>query len=235
MIDTKDAKARCGDVVEVSARRVGDAGRMGEIVEVLGASEHPHYLVRWEDGHESVLYPGEGTMVRRKAKPVRRRQPKLDLASTTTQLVDLLGEAGIEFELLRHRRTTSATAEARVLGVLAQTVAKTLVARDDEGRCVRAVIPASSRLVLAKLVEAVDAKAMRLLSEEDLVLAYPQFELGAVPPFGGPSGDRVVVDRRLAGCEYVVLDAGAHDASLRLRAADLVNLADAGVADIATG
>jgi len=53
-----------GDVVETVGRRVGDAGRTGEIVAVLGEDEHPHYLVRWEDGRESTLYPGEGTTIR---------------------------------------------------------------------------------------------------------------------------------------------------------------------------
>jgi Domain of unknown function (DUF1918) len=54
-----------GDIVETSGRHVGDAGRSGEIVAVLGEDEQLHYLVRWEDGHESILYPGEGTTIRR--------------------------------------------------------------------------------------------------------------------------------------------------------------------------
>jgi hypothetical protein len=53
-----------GDVVKVSGRHVGDVGRTGEVVAVLGEEDHVHYLVRWEDGHESVLYPGEGTTIR---------------------------------------------------------------------------------------------------------------------------------------------------------------------------
>ena len=53
-----------GDVVEVSRRHVGDAGRTGEIVAVLGEEEHVHYRVRWEDDRESILYPGEGTTIR---------------------------------------------------------------------------------------------------------------------------------------------------------------------------
>jgi hypothetical protein len=51
------------DVVKTSGRHVGDAGRTGEIVAVLGEETHEHYLVRWEDGHESILYPGEGTTI----------------------------------------------------------------------------------------------------------------------------------------------------------------------------
>jgi hypothetical protein len=52
-----------GDVVKTSGRRVGDAGRTGEIVAVLGEGEHKHYLVRWEDEHESIFYPSEGTTI----------------------------------------------------------------------------------------------------------------------------------------------------------------------------
>jgi hypothetical protein len=66
MSATRRAEAHRGGVVEVSGRRVGDPGRVGEILEVLGAPEHPHYLVRWGDGHESVLYPGAGTTIRAK-------------------------------------------------------------------------------------------------------------------------------------------------------------------------
>jgi len=51
------------DVVTTSGRHVGDKGRTGEIVAVLGEEGHVHYLVRWEDGRESILYPGEGTTV----------------------------------------------------------------------------------------------------------------------------------------------------------------------------
>lgn len=53
-----------GDVVETSGRHVGDVGRTGEIVAVLGDDRHLHYAVRWEDGRESILYPGAGITVR---------------------------------------------------------------------------------------------------------------------------------------------------------------------------
>ena len=117
--------------------------------------------------------------------------------------------------------------------MLPQETAKTVIARDESGANVRAVVSASSRLDLAKLAQAVEAKEVVLLTESELAGSYPQFELGAVPPFAGPAGDRVVVDRRLADCEHIVLDAGVHDASLRLRTEDLIAVADAMLADVA--
>jgi hypothetical protein len=52
-----------GDVVKISSRHVGDVGRTGEIVAVLGEEDHLHYIVCWDDGRESILYPGEGITI----------------------------------------------------------------------------------------------------------------------------------------------------------------------------
>lgn len=224
-------RAAAGDLVEVSGRRVGDPGRRGEIVEVLGAPEHPHFMVRWEDGHATILYPGETTKVHPRSRPRRHRTSNPKTVRAAEELVDFLREAEIEFEVLPHRRTTSAISEARALGVLAQTVAKTLVARDEAGR-IRAVVPATSRLDLHELADAVGAREVSLLTEDELVGTYPEFELGAVPPFGGPAGDRVVVDRTLAVTDHVVVEAGVHDTSLRLRTEDVLSITDAQVAEI---
>ena len=220
---TRQVEASVGDTVEVSGRRVGDPGRTGEILEILGEDDHRHYRVRWEDGHETMLYPGEATTFRRKEPTV---------VPVAGELVEFLREAGVEFEVLPHRRTTTAAEEAAALGIMPQVVAKTLVLADESNARVRAVLPAASRLDAAKLADAIGVKTAALVGEADLADAYPEFELGAVPPFGGPEGDRVVVDRRLAEVEHVVLEAGVHDTSLRLRTEDLLTVADAELADI---
>jgi prolyl-tRNA editing enzyme YbaK/EbsC (Cys-tRNA(Pro) deacylase) len=74
---------------------------------------------------------------------------------------------------------------------------------------------------------------VHLASEDDLARDYADVELGAVPPFGGRE-DQVIVDERLAGRDSVVLEAGSHDISVRLKTADLMRLARAQVADICT-
>lgn len=178
------------------------------------------------DERADAGHPAGETRVRR-AAPVEL-EPKL----VVKDLLELLRQADVAFELLPHRRTQSATSEARALGVLPQEVAKTVVVRADGG-CVRAVIPASHQLSLERLGEVLGAEPM-LLTEAELDGSYPQFELGAVPPIGGPEGDRVVVDTTLAEREYVMFEAGAHDTSVRLRSQDLLVIASASVADIAT-
>ena len=40
------------------------APRSAEILEVLGEPGHEHFRVRWEDGHESIFFPGEDAVIR---------------------------------------------------------------------------------------------------------------------------------------------------------------------------
>jgi prolyl-tRNA editing enzyme YbaK/EbsC (Cys-tRNA(Pro) deacylase) len=61
---------------------------------------------------------------------------------------------------------------------------------------------------------------------------YPEFDLGAVPPVGGPAGDPVVVDIALMKSPRVVFEAGTHEESIRLRTDDLVRLAGARVGEV---
>jgi Ala-tRNA(Pro) deacylase len=98
---------------------------------------------------------------------------------------------------------------------------------------VRAVLAASERIDLHKVAATLGlgAKKVHLASEDNLARDYPDFELGAVPPFGGRE-DQVVVDEQLAGRDSVVLEAGTHERSVRLRTAELVRLTRAQVADI---
>jgi Cys-tRNA(Pro) deacylase len=143
-----------------------------------------------------------------------------------------LEEAGIDFDVLEHAHTERAAEEAAALGIGPEEVAKTLVLVATSGN-VRAVVAASERIDLGKAAAAlgVSGKKVHLASEDSLARDYPDFELGAVPPFGGRE-DQVLVDERLAGRDWVVVEAGSHERSVRLKASDLVRLTRAQVADI---
>lgn len=51
-------RAVIGDQIVVEAAMVDRSRRRGEVVEVLGTGDGEHYRVRWDDGHESIFYPG---------------------------------------------------------------------------------------------------------------------------------------------------------------------------------
>jgi Ala-tRNA(Pro) deacylase len=151
----------------------------------------------------------------------------------TADVTKVLDEAGVEYELLSHPHTETAAAEAEALGVDPGEVGKTLVLSVPDGN-VRAVLPGSARLDVRKVrdVLGVTGKRVHLLSEEALTRDYKEFELGAVPPLGGKSRDRVLVDTRLAERDSIVVEAGSHDESVRITTADLIRLTEAQVADI---
>src|SRR4029453_4230375 len=90
---------------------------------------------------------------------------------------------GIPYEVVEHERTQTAAAEARAAGVPAADVAKTVVLRDDEGLRL-AVIPASERLDMHKLRQALASKGLRLATGREMGDEVDQFEVGAVPPLG---------------------------------------------------
>jgi Ala-tRNA(Pro) deacylase len=151
----------------------------------------------------------------------------------TEPLTAVLDRAGVTYELLPHAHTERAADEAQALGLEATVVAKTLIVTSPDGN-VRAVLPASERIDLRKLgeLEGESKKNVHLASEEALRRDYPEFELGAVPPVGGTHGDRVVVDRRIAELDTIVLEAGSHEESIRLPTNELIRLTKAQVADI---
>jgi prolyl-tRNA editing enzyme YbaK/EbsC (Cys-tRNA(Pro) deacylase) len=210
-----------GDVIIVGGHSVGGEKMIGEILEIRGDGEHGRYRVLWEDGHESIFHPADGDAT------IHHYAPK----GASVELMRVLTEQKVEFEPRRHPRTETAMEEARALHASADRVGKTIVVHTTKGM-VRAVIPASERLSLPKLRETIGLDEIRFATEDELAAAYPTFELGAVPPFGGPEGDRVVVDRRVAALESVIVEAGSHSDSLRLTAADLVRLTAATVADV---
>ena len=63
--------AAVGDTLTVKAVHQGETERHGTVLEVHGHDGAPPYLVRWEDGHESVFFPAAGTMVEHHPAPSR--------------------------------------------------------------------------------------------------------------------------------------------------------------------
>ena len=149
-------------------------------------------------------------------------------------LTSVLRDHHVYYETIPHRRTQSAAAEAQAIGIDPYHVAKTLVLETETG-FVRAVLPAYERIDLRKVRAVLGRREAHLASEQVLAGAYPEFELGAVPPVGGPTNDVVLMDEGMRKAESVVFEAGTHETSVRIKTTDLVSIANARVADICKG
>jgi hypothetical protein len=71
---TTRSRVRVGDLIEVRALH-GEAPRRGEIVELMGRPGHERYRVRWDERHESIVYPADGVIINPRRGQSRRRAP----------------------------------------------------------------------------------------------------------------------------------------------------------------
>ena len=131
-----------------------------------------------------------------------------------------LEQRGSAFELLPHRQAYTSTDEARALGIDAGEVLKTLAVRTGPGY-VLAVIPASRRLDLHLVRDALGDHHARLASEEELGRDFAGYQLGALPPLGALLDCQVFVDPEVLEHDLVVFAAGTQTESVSMGAREL--------------
>jgi Ala-tRNA(Pro) deacylase len=131
-----------------------------------------------------------------------------------------LEQRGSAFELLPHRQASTSTDEALALGIDAGEVLKTLAVRTGPGY-VLAVIPASCRLDLRLVRDALGDHQARLASEEELGRDSAGYQLGALPPLGALLDCALYVDPEVLGHDTVVFAAGIRTESVRIRTREL--------------
>ena len=131
-----------------------------------------------------------------------------------------LEQRGSAFELLPHRQAYTSTDEARALGIDAGEVLKTLAVRTGPGYAL-VVIPASRRLDLHLVRDALGDHQARLASEEELGRDFAGYQLGALPPLGALLGSQVFIDPEVLNHDMVVFAAGTQTESVRMRTREL--------------
>ena len=51
------------DRIVIRGKTVESPDRFGEVIEARGENGEPPYLVRFDDGHETLVYPGTDTVI----------------------------------------------------------------------------------------------------------------------------------------------------------------------------
>lgn len=139
---------------------------------------------------------------------------------SVSRVAEHLQGRGVPFEVVPHAQAFTSISEARALGVSADEVVKSVVLHTNSGYALVAV--PGYRRVDMKLVEAaVGDKHIRLATEEELAEAFPDFELGALPPLGSLLGVQVYADPEVMAHETVVFAAGTQTESVKVRTGDV--------------
>jgi Domain of unknown function (DUF1918) len=66
-------QAAVGDRLHVHGNVVGHPDKTGEILEVRDARGEPPYLVRFDDGHTSLVFPGPDAIIERPRKRAAKK------------------------------------------------------------------------------------------------------------------------------------------------------------------
>ena len=93
-----------------------------------------------------------------------------------------------------------------------------------DNRPVQAVVPAHHSVDLEALRTLAQAVSLRLAREDEIAALYPEFEIGAMPPFGMMHGHPVFVERCFVGEPEMVFNAGTHTDSLCMHYADFAEI-----------
>lgn len=131
-----------------------------------------------------------------------------------------LQERGVSFELVPHEKAVTSIEEARALGIAADEVVKTVVLDTVSGYAL-AVVPASRRLDMSLVRDAVHDNHVRLAKEDELERDFSIYELGALPPLGSLVDAPTYVDPEVMAHDTIVFAAGTQAESVKVRTESL--------------
>jgi Ala-tRNA(Pro) deacylase len=140
------------------------------------------------------------------------------------RLHHFLDERRVPYETLTHDRTVTAQETANAAQIGGRHFAKTVMVKVD-GALAMVVMPAAYRTDMARLSRALDGAPVELAAESDFRDAFPDCEVGAMPPFGNLYGVPVYADTRLSSEEEIAFNAGTHTDLVRMPYAEFERLA----------
>jgi Ala-tRNA(Pro) deacylase len=138
-------------------------------------------------------------------------------------LTAVLKRERVPYVTLRHPPAFTAPELSAVAHIPGRRSAKVVICMAD-GRPVQAVVPAHHSVDLEALRRLAQAASLRLAREVEIAGLYPEFEVGAMPPFGMMHGHPVFIERCFVGEPEMVFNAGTHTDSLCMHYSDFAEI-----------
>ena len=145
-----------------------------------------------------------------------------------------LDDNRIKYVVISHSTAYTAQDVAEAAHIRGKEIAKTVIVNVDgeDGRMAMVVLPASCRIDFAILKELTGAEAVELATEDDFMDAFPDCEIGAMPPFGNLYHIPVYVARKLSEDEDIAFNAGTHRELIKMKYRDFERLVKPKVFDL---
>ena len=148
------------------------------------------------------------------------------------RLEDYLRENAVPFEVQHHTRVVTAQEVAATEHIPGEMLAKTVIVLAD-GEMVMLALAAPYQVDLEKAGESLGAKEVRLAEEGEFENAFPDCEVGAMPPFGNLYDLPVYVEEALAEDETIFFRAGTHTDTMSVKYTDFERLVEPTIVEFA--
>ncbi|MDH3609249.1 MAG: YbaK/EbsC family protein [Gammaproteobacteria bacterium] len=143
---------------------------------------------------------------------------------STAKLRNLLDQEHIRYITIQHSPAYTAQEIAASAHIPGKELAKTVIAKINK-KLSMLVLPASYKVHLKLLSETLGTKNVELVPESEFENAFPECELGAMPPFGNLYDMDTYVDKSLEEDEEIAFNAGNHSELIKLAYKDYVRIA----------
>jgi len=139
------------------------------------------------------------------------------------KLKEFLDGKGIKYVSIKHSLAYTAQEVAASANIHAKELAKTVIVKLD-GKLAMAVLPATKKVDFDLLQKASGARQAVITSENEFKDAFPECDIGAMPPFGNLYEIDVFVDESLSEDEEIAFNAGTHTELIKVAYKDFKKL-----------
>lgn len=150
--------------------------------------------------------------------------------TASKKIIQFLEDQGVQFELLEHPAAYTAQEVAGKQHVPGKEMVKSVIVKID-GKVIMCVLPAIHLVDFDSLKKLVGGEDIRLATEQEIANIFPDYEVGAEPPFGHLYDLDVYVDQFLKEDEYILFNAGTHTDLVKMKFADYLTLANPKLAE----
>ncbi len=144
-----------------------------------------------------------------------------------------LDENEVNYDVAEHPLAYTAAEVADSQHIPGKQMIKAVIVKcgDEYMMC---VLPAIYLVDFDKLKNVIGKENLRLAEEDELTHLFPDYDVGAEPPFGHLYGLQVYADKILEEDEDVVFNAGTHTDVVKLKFQDFKRLVNPIIASIGT-
>jgi Ala-tRNA(Pro) deacylase len=130
----------------------------------------------------------------------------------------------VTYQSCTHSRAYTAQGTAQAQHLSGKRLAKVVIVVLDNRKSIMAVVPANYRVDLERLGRLLNASWIRLATEDEFKDAFPDCELGAMPPLGNIYHLDVWVDEALRLYMDIAFNAGTHSEIIQMSFSDFEQL-----------